>query len=766
MCGNFHAFVAYIICLTMKKYLLLLGALSLFTSLSWSQSNRIAEKAAHAHEYSKSISYDLFTATTYTDARLSEAFSEWNRLRLNKEALAGLLQEMPTTIDFDLPVNGSWRKLKLVRKEIYAPGFKAWTLQADGSYKEDEHYKPGVFYQGYVEGYPVSLAAFSFYENELGGVFSLEEEGNFNLVMDYDQPGENYNNYLLFKESDIKDNSMRGGCGASEALRVNEAEPATKAFGDYSGTCKTVSVAMYGDYKLYQNRGASITSTQNYLTTLFNGNATLFENDEIGVMLLNLFVHSVQDNYPSTNSADVLYRFGGDVGVNTSADIMQMVTGYMSQGYAPMGGLAWLDALCATPIFYPPYNTYIGPYSMVNNTGLGTLPNVPVYSWDIYASTHEMGHNLGSPHTHDCSWNGDNTAIDGCGPTYNAALQGNCPIATVPVKGTIMSYCHLVQGVGINFNLGFGPQPKARIKDKIAAATCVYSAVPQQTVASASQTITANQFCINNDWAYFYFDNNDHDAANDIFVLAVYNTDFSMSDLSNAEVSVTTGSAYGSNTATIENHAYTDYEDWHVMNRKWKFDIGRPITGVTRVRFSSATTDYDDLRGSVNALSSPNQMKAVVYRNDTVFNNPATGNSTNIEAFNYQGGMTPGSWIWVNELPNFNTAQIIISGDFYGGTMGYGSTLKQTGIGTASAVGQLTLYPDPAHGELFIDAAALQAASVSLSITDNLGREVMRKTFNTPTDVLRVDIQGFASGFYTLKLIANDKVYLSKFIKQ
>ncbi|MEO7523186.1 MAG: T9SS type A sorting domain-containing protein, partial [Ferruginibacter sp.] len=39
--------------------------------------------------------------------------------------------------------------------------------------------------------------------------------------------------------------------------------------------------------------------------------------------------------------------------------------------------------------------------------------------------------------------------------------------------GTIMSYCHLLSTVGINFNYGFGPQPKALIINNINNASCL-----------------------------------------------------------------------------------------------------------------------------------------------------------------------------------------------------------------------------------------------------------------------------------------------------
>ena len=88
--------------------------------------------------------------------------------------------------------------------------------------------------------------------------------------------------------------------------------------------------------------------------------------------------------------------------------------------------------------------------------------------------THEQGHLMGSRHTHACVWNGNNTAIDNCGPSQGYGYEGSCSGAPTPTNGgTIMSYCHLVGGVGINFNNGFGSQPAAVIINKYNAASCL-----------------------------------------------------------------------------------------------------------------------------------------------------------------------------------------------------------------------------------------------------------------------------------------------------
>jgi hypothetical protein len=100
-----------------------------------------------------------------------------------------------------------------------------------------------------------------------------------------------------------------------------------------------------------------------------------------------------------------------------------------------------------------------------------TYSNVPTYSWPVNVITHEMGHLIGSRHTHACVWNGNNTAIDGC----SGATEGGCALPGNPAGGgTIMSYCHL-QAVGMNFSLGFGPQPGNVIRNTVLNATCLHA---------------------------------------------------------------------------------------------------------------------------------------------------------------------------------------------------------------------------------------------------------------------------------------------------
>ncbi len=121
---------------------------------------------------------------------------------------------------------------------------------------------------------------------------------------------------------------------------------------------------------------------------------------------------------------------------------------------------------------------YCGIYNSFNT--------VPTWSWSVQCVSHENGHLLRSPHTHSCAWNGNNTAIDGCYPP-----EGACTRPAIPAKGTIMSYCNL-QG-GIDFNLGFGPQPAALMRATIDASFCLIACgiiQPPPTCIDSIQTKT------------------------------------------------------------------------------------------------------------------------------------------------------------------------------------------------------------------------------------------------------------------------------------
>ena len=259
-------------------------------------------------------------------------------------------------------------------------------------------------------------------------------------------------------------------------------------------TEKCVRVYYEIAYAPYKQNGLDETKTLNWLTAIHNNIATLYTNDYIRTSLSKVMIWKEQDPYTGNYSAQ-LNKFR-TTRTEFDGDLAHLVN------YPSTTSVAYLNSMCN--------NEYHFAYSGINMT----YNNVPVYSWTIMAMTHEMGHALGSPHTHACSWNGDNTAIDGCAPTYDPSLaEGTCPTGPIPYadKGTIMSYCHLVGGVGINFSNGFGEQPgnliRATVDGKICLSTDCSMTCPQ-TIKSVTGSLEGQNitYTLNDDvgtvWIY------------------------------------------------------------------------------------------------------------------------------------------------------------------------------------------------------------------------------------------------------------------------
>jgi len=115
------------------------------------------------------------------------------------------------------------------------------------------------------------------------------------------------------------------------------------------------------------------------------------------------------------------------------------------------GGVTYGSGLCQINWHYA-VATALGPDTSF------TFPN-PTYSWNLNLIAHELGHNIGSAHTHWCGWTADTTygfiggGIDDCAVSAGYANACSPPAPSPDSAGTIMSYCHLsVQAIILEFH--------------------------------------------------------------------------------------------------------------------------------------------------------------------------------------------------------------------------------------------------------------------------------------------------------------------------
>lgn len=313
--------------------------------------------------------------------------------------------------------------------------------------------RTGLHYQGVVQGAEQSVAAISIYPDETAGFFTAPE-GNFVIGKIRGAGSKETAPGIIYRESSLT-RKMPFNCFTPD-IELPAPPPSATAL-----TARCVRIYLEFEYDFFTTLG-SAAAVNNYANTLFNQVKTLYNNDGISVALSQIFVWSTADPYTGTTTLTTLSQFQS-TRTTFNGDVGELLTTRDIGG----GRAAVINGLCSSN----------ANRLCVSGGLLTSYPNVPTYSFTVMVTTHELGHLMGSRHTHACVWNGNNTAIDGCGQQAGYP-EGSCATGPIPAGGgTIMSYCHL-NGVGINFNNGFGSQPASKIRTTIEAAACLTSCAP------------------------------------------------------------------------------------------------------------------------------------------------------------------------------------------------------------------------------------------------------------------------------------------------
>src|ERR1044071_8302165 len=115
-------------------------------------------------------------------------------LNIDPAVLAVLTTQKP--IGLALLLGGY--EIKLARYDIITSDFSV--NEASAGISAAFAYKPGVYYRGVVKGIPHSLAAFSFFDGDVYGIFSLPGIGN--MVVAQVKKGNSAGKYILYNDRD------------------------------------------------------------------------------------------------------------------------------------------------------------------------------------------------------------------------------------------------------------------------------------------------------------------------------------------------------------------------------------------------------------------------------------------------------------------------------------------------------------------------------------------------------------------------------------
>lgn len=419
----------------MRLFLFFLGLI--FSNIIFSQNrlfNEVQLRKSYVSAVSKSVSAGKPEATVlYANGLRKEGNASF--FIPDKKSIAEIILKKPELLTLEIPYgdNGELITVELFYKQPYTKNSIVNTNTGKKHQMND-----AAFYRGVVRDESQSLVAISFFDGEVNGVVSTENRGQFDL-------GKTVNSdiHVIYNASTLPYN-YNFKCGTSEESGlIEQIEEHIETRGP--GDC--VKIFFETSYSIFQNKG-SVSNVQNYVNGFFNVVATLYDNESVEVQISEIFVWTTSDPFPTNDSGDAL-DFYTNYRTSFNGDLAQL----LARTNNGNGGIAWLNVLC---------NNFRYSYSDINMN----YSNFPNYSWTVMVVTHELGHNIGSNHTHWCGWPGG--AIDNC---YNT--EGSCGPGPAPNNGgTIMSYCHLTN-YGINFNNGFGTLPGNKIRERINVKQCL-----------------------------------------------------------------------------------------------------------------------------------------------------------------------------------------------------------------------------------------------------------------------------------------------------
>jgi hypothetical protein len=732
---------------------------------------------------------DFWQADNNFDAsQLLKNMTRVQALQVDFSKVAAFAEQRVPNIKLSVPKQGGGTYvINLVKYDFFADGFVV-EENANGV-QTPFNYHPGVYYRGTVEGAPGSLAAFSFFNNELYGTFSLPGEiGNYAIVsLNNTQVNQQLQTYILYNDQDFinKDNAPK--C-ANDLLpeKIKAAKTTTTLSNKVYGTCREIRIYEVCDYSTYVKKGNSSTAVTNYITSVFNNISLLYLNESVLVTLKYLQINTTSDVYAAVScsggSIAFLNKFGQTVQntlYNTpySSDVAVL---YSAMCSSQLGGVAWLQSLCGA------YSSsdYSGPYAYCNidmsiNFSTYTFPS---YVWDIEVATHEIGHTLGSPHTHRCCWNPPGTgttAIDGC-----YTIEGSCatpPIPSSSVGGTIMSYCHLTSA-GIKFTNGFGTQPGDTIRfftgsllnNTFPPCGSIYN--PTTAISLANRTLAANRECTDptTNITYYFYDNNTASQLDDTMVLMINKNGNNIGNLmsSGFAVSSITSSTYGSGTGQVTTFpAGTPNVLTHsvAMRRYWKITATTQPTSAVEVMFPFLSADTADVDGTVpgNPITLAN---VYMYKaNSPVDPNPANGFTgsipSNFSIYTYGSAASTSVWSLTTTGSNTLLAHMKMT-NLSGGGSGFVTYTNPLNASNTQVLSNIFVYPNPVNNEWMIMVPSdYNDQHVTLQLYSIDGKMVELQSLNAGS-TNTISVNALAPGMYFYRIQAGKNLFTGNVVKQ
>ncbi len=386
--------------------------------------------------------------------------------------------------------DGVESELEVERFEVWADNAEIKVFGANQEVVATMAPPDAKYYRGRVAGKPDSLVFLAVVGRRIDGLVYADER-KFALGSEHKGRGQQGMN-IVVQESSVLDDIPADGkgfeCGVEKTKLNNVARPhaVTNALGQPvsnvapTGTQRSViNLAIDTDYELFDVAGDSEGNVTTFIGNLIGGVSTIYERDlrtEVRIAYLGI-QNNIADPFvivPGSGgktTMDALLELGARWH-NTPPSANARSAATLISGKSQLSGIAWVGTLCSGDFAYGAgyggkysYNGGIFPPGNLAVPDPDANPNYVAPSsnyWPLLELSHELGHNVGSDHTHCISlspaqkteYNVTRNYVDEC---YSG--EGGCFSGTqiVPAeKGSIMSYCHLRSGGGTNTRFTFG----------------------------------------------------------------------------------------------------------------------------------------------------------------------------------------------------------------------------------------------------------------------------------------------------------------------
>lgn len=419
-------------------------SLLFFSTICFAQQNRIAQ---YTNNYFNKETPQTILFKEVTDKNIIEKYSKlvtkFKIVTIDEAQLKLIMTQRKQSLNLLIPFpDNTLHNLKLVSNGFNDKSFIIKTSTNESFQKPSSYH-----YRGIIDNDENSIAAVSFFENDVMGVISKQNFGNINIG----KIANTKDLYIIYSDIDLVEKRPFNCANTDEEITLPSSTntPQYKIKNPTVAVEKCIKIYLETDFALYTDKGSSSANVTSWVTGMFNVWAAVYQNEGIKIEMSELYIWSSADPFNHTTSTTGLNSFDA-IRTTFNGDYAHLLSKLGGDNLT--GGLAWLGPSCSDP------NRTA--YSGID----GVYQNLPTYSQDILIVSHEFGHNLGSHHTHWCGWPGG--PIDNC-----YAVEGTCSAGPAPTQGTIMSYCHLT--IGTNLALGFGPLPNGVILNEYNTRPCL-----------------------------------------------------------------------------------------------------------------------------------------------------------------------------------------------------------------------------------------------------------------------------------------------------